>query len=88
MRVKLRASGRQAIIPTPPPALRMGGDATPVTNRMPFHNGASSGVVHFGPAFVNIGIYIPPPKNPIWAVIPTSIVPTPYTGQQPFRRGR
>ncbi len=86
MRIKLRASGQGAIIPTPPKALRMGGDDTPVNSRRGFYDGSLQAGLVVGPPIVNIGNYIPPPKNPIWTPIPTTIVPTPLMGQQPFKK--
>jgi hypothetical protein len=87
MRIKLRSSGQQITIPAPPKQLFLNGDPTPVTNRMPFGS-PIMGTVQYGPAPTNIGPYIPPPPLPVWTVIPTSIVPTPLTGQQPFKKCR
>lgn len=88
MKVKLRASGTKATIPSPPEALREGGDGTPVNSRRNFYDGQVDGVVMFGAPATNVGRYIPPPKNPIWVQIPISIVPTPLLGGQPFRKCR
>ncbi len=88
MRVKLRASGRQVTVPSPPAALREGGDATPVNTRRGYYDGAIAGVVSFGPKPTVMPLYVPPPKNPIWVQIPTSIKPTPLLGQQPFKKCR
>jgi hypothetical protein len=77
MRVKLRAKGKKIPVPTPPAILQSakGGDPTPV----PSHGGtvpSTRGTVSFGPRPITIGVYTPPPKNPIWTQIPTSIKPT------------
>ena len=88
MRIKLRAKGQQVVVPTPPKELFLNGDPQPVSNHMRYYGGSPVGTVSFGPSPVNIGAYIPPRPQPIWTVIPSSIVPTPFTGQQPFRRGR
>lgn len=90
MRVKLRAKGKKVPVPTPPAIqqtqVETGGDATPVNSRRERYNGATQGAVAFGPRPNNIGRYIAPPKNPIWTQVPTTIVPTPFLGQQPWTK--
>lgn len=76
--MKLRASGKKVTVPSPPPALRMGGDATPVNIRRPFYDGVTSPVMYSAPPSNNIGKYTPPPKQAPWVVIPLGIRPTPY----------
>ena len=95
MKIKLRASGKKVSVPSSPSALNgradgvaspyMPGDSTPVNSHRGFA-GAAQGTMMVGPAPTNIGKYTPPPKNPIWTNIPTSIKPTPLLGGQPFKK--
>ena len=76
--MKLRAKGKKVTVPSPPAALRIGGDDTPVNSRKPFYGGDPSTTLTAAPPANNIGSYTPPPKNAPWVAIPTSVKPTPY----------
>ena len=75
-KIRLKASGTEIAVPTPPPAIHYGGEQMPANRRIRVSGAGYVQVVAPSAEGMNVGAYSPPPQNPIWVVIPPTIKPT------------
>lgn len=78
MRVKLRAASgaKRAVTPGAISSREITGDPNPVGSMGARAGSEVYATVISGQPAMNVGRYVPPPKNPIWTPIPLGIRPT------------